>query len=430
MSRVGIREVCGELCEDISFIFNEFGGIERLVGGRPVLLKPNGVHYGPGQATATEFIEALFRVLKDSGIRDLFLMENCTAGNVTRVVFRALGWDKLCRRYGVKAIYLDEGRTVRVKLPDEALPVDLPAFLHHWLVERREECFYLNIPRLKTHSMSHVTLGIKNQQGLLIDKDRMRDHNYNLGRRLVRILRFVRPDFTLIEGITATIYGHFPILRDLKKSIIDTRIIIGSDDILAADTVGARVLGYSSEEIDHMRIAKGYDLGCGDLDRIEIVGDSSVLARFKERYPYMPEVQIPLSIRRIYGKEMACYQGCRGNTEITIDMLAGDYGGRGGWNFVCGKGIDLAELEGLEGDFLVVGPCAVAEVSEWLKERYPGRRIFLIPEHNDLAGVVGKAVRLMRPNIRKILPFSIPMLVYLVVRARIRGLNSRMVNPV
>jgi uncharacterized protein (DUF362 family) len=430
MSRVAIRDLRGDLAGDIRSVFDEFGGIGALVKDRPVLMKPNGVHFGPGQATAFEFLEALFQVLRDSGINDLFLMENCTAGNVTRVVFRALGWDRLCKRYGVKAVFLDEGRTVPVRLPDEDIPISLPAFLHHWLIERRDECFYMGIPRLKTHSMSHVTLGIKNQQGLLIDKDRLTDHNYNLARRLVRILRLFKPDFTLIEGITATIYGHFPILRDLGKSIIDTRILIGSDDVLAADTIGARVFGYTVDEIEHLRLAREYKLGCADLDRIEVAGDASALSRFDQRYPYMPELHIPESITRVYGRERACIEGCRGNTEIAIDMLAADYNGRGGWNFVCGKGIDKAELEGLEGEFLVVGPCAVGEVGDWLKQRYPGRKIFQVPEHNDLANMMGKAMRLMRPNVLKILPISPLTVAWLVFRARLAGLNSRIVNPI
>ena len=426
MPDVVARDLHGDLAADLAAVFAHFRGLPALAAGRPVLIKPNGVHFNPGQATASAFLEALFGLLRDSGLRELYLMESCTAGNLTRVVFRVLGWDRLCRRYGVQPVYLDEGPTRPLLLPDETQPVQIPAFLHDRLLERRAEHFYLSVPRLKTHSMSHVTLGVKNQQGLLIPADRMTDHNFNLGRRLVRILGRFRPDFTLIEGLTATIYGHFPLARDLANSIVNTKVIIGGDDVVAVDTVGARVLGYQAAEIDHLRLAGEAGLGCADLGRIKVIGD---LSRFTERYPYLPDLQIPASVRRIYGREMACVQGCRGNTEMTIDMMLGDYAGRGGWNFVCGKGIAKEELQGLEGDFLVVGPCAAAEVGDYLKQAYPRRRIYIVPEHNDLARMSGKVALLSRPKFWKMLPLMPWTALWLLLQARRRGLLARMITP-
>ena len=422
-----VRDLHGDLNADLAALFDHFSGLKALAAGRPVLIKPNGVHFNPGQATSTEFLEALLGLLRDSGLRDLYLMESCTAGNLTRVVFRVLRWDRLCRRFGVKPVYLDEGKTRPLLLPDETQPVQIPVFLHDRLLERRAEHFYLDVPRLKTHSMSHVTLGIKNQQGLLIPADRMTDHNFNLGRRLVRILGRFRPDFTVIEGLTATIYGHFPLARDLAKSIINTKVIIGGDDVVAVDTVGARILGYEAAEIDHLRRAGEAGLGCADLSKIKVVGD---LSRFTERYPYLPELQIPASVRRIYGREMACLQGCRGNTEMTIDMMIGDYGGRGGWNFVAGKGIAKEELQGLEGDFLVVGPCAAAEAGEYLKQVYPKRRVWIVPEHNDLARMSGKVALLTRPKFWKMLPLMPWTTLWLVLKARRRGILARLISPI
>ena len=36
--------------------------------------------------------------------------------------------------------------------------------------------FYLSLPKLKTHSMATVTLGVKNQQAFPVDADRMGQH--------------------------------------------------------------------------------------------------------------------------------------------------------------------------------------------------------------------------------------------------------------
>jgi uncharacterized protein (DUF362 family) len=426
MPSVVVRDTTENLVADLAAAFDRFGGIKKLAAGRPVLIKPNGVSFGPGQFTATEFLEALFKLLRDSGLSEIFLMEACTAGNITRVVFRALKWDALCKKYGVKAVCLDEGKAQPLLLSGEDRPVRISRFLYERLIKHRAENFYLSAPRLKTHSMSHVTLGIKNQQGLLSPFDRMKDHNFNLGKRLVKILEKFRPDFTLLEGLTATIYGHFPLLRDLGKSIIQTKVIVGGDEVVAVDTVGARIFGYDAKEIDHIRIAGELGLGCADLSKIEVIGD---LSRFKERYPYLPDLQIPVSIRRIYGKQMACTQGCRGNAEAAMDMMCGDYGGRGGWNFVAGKGIDKQELEGLHGPILVVGPCAVEEVGAYLKEKYGGRNLLLVPEHNDLANMSGYVMRLTKVNYFKLVPIPLLASVRALLKATLRGSHARVANP-
>jgi len=426
MNKVAVRDTTENLLADVGALFDSFGGVPGLVGKKAVLLKPNGVHFMPGQATASEFIEAVIRHLRLQGVRDIFLMENCTAGNLTRVVFAALGWDRLCERYGVVPVYLDEGPTRQLTLPDEDVPVRFPAFLYERLIEDRENNFYLSLPRLKTHSMSHVTLGIKNQQGLLIHEDRMKDHNHLLGRRLARILGAVAPDFTMVEGITATIYGHFPILRDLDKSIIDTKVLLAGDDVVAVDTVGARVFGYDAKEVDHIRIAGERGLGCSDLSAIEIEGS---LDRFTERYPYLPDIDVPADIRLIHGKEMACYQGCRGNTEIAMHMFAHDYGGKGGFNIVMGKGVERKDLEGLDGDFLVVGPCAAGQACELIKEMYPGRKMLVVPEHNDLANMSGKLARLMRVNPLQDSPLPLYRAVWLLLKAKLNRTSARLINP-
>jgi uncharacterized protein (DUF362 family) len=426
MPDVILRDTSENLKADVSAIFEHFGGLDKLVKGRPILVKPNGVHFGPSQTTAIEFLDALFSVLRDFGQKQIFFMEACTAGNLTRIVFRAVGWDKLCKRYGVKPVYLDEGKTRPLLLPGEDTPVQFPAFLHERLIERREENFYLAVPRLKTHSMSHVTLAIKGQMGFLIPIDRMKDHNFNLAKRLVRILKAVRPDFTIIEGITANARGHIPVTGDLEKNLIQTKALVGGNDVVAVDSVGAKIFGYDPSEVEHLRLAGESGLGCADLSKIKIIGD---LSRFKERYPYIPEFQIPKDIRRIYGKEMACIQGCRGNTEITIDMMCREHGGKGGWNFVCGKGIDKAELEYLTGDFLVVGPCAANEVGRYLKQKYPNQRVYIVREHNDIQTMSGKVVRLTGISLTDISPIPVPLAVWLFLKSWLKGMNAKVCNP-
>ena len=91
-----------------------------------------------------------------------------------------------------------------------------------------------------------------------------------------------KPDFTLIDGLNAVYYGHYPPTALLDKCIAPLNLLIGGDDILAVDTVGARILGYSVDEVPHLQLARERITGCADLDQIEVAGD---LSPYKTKYP-------------------------------------------------------------------------------------------------------------------------------------------------
>ena len=170
-------------------------------------IKPNAVDAKPYAYTRPEVLEAVIRYWKDAGARNIFVFENSTQCNYTRLVFEITGYAKICKKLGAKAIYLDEEETTEVAFPGKrrAGGYDLNTFrisktVAEKLIAGRSENLYINLPKLKTHSMGVVTLGIKNQWAFPRHEDRGWDHNYNLHSKLADVLALVRPDFTLIEG--------------------------------------------------------------------------------------------------------------------------------------------------------------------------------------------------------------------------------------
>ncbi len=109
------------------------------------------------------------------------------------MVFHATGYSKICRKHGARAIYLDEGPTVAVKLRGEEVQTNIPRRLHDDLIAHREDNFYLGFPTLKTHSMTKVTLGVKNQQAFPVHADRIHNHNAaTLHHRLAALYDLIR----------------------------------------------------------------------------------------------------------------------------------------------------------------------------------------------------------------------------------------------
>ena len=424
---VVVADTTGGLPAAFEAVFVPFGGVGAVIPtGSKVYVKPNGVHFSPGTYTDPVVIDALFGWLRDHGYRRLALMENSTHALATRLMFAVTGYDRIARRHGAEAVYLDEGRTVSYTLDGEESPIRIPRRLFETFIDpaRKPGSFYLSLPKLKTHPMGTVTLGVKNQQAFPIDEDRMHLHNHEtLHLRLARLCRMVQPDFCIIEGVSATFNGHVPPRTLLPESSARLNVLIGGRDTVAVDTVGARALGYSVDEVEHLRLVAEWGLGEGRFDSIDVIGDVS---RFQTRYPSAIQRRFRPDVRIVEGRERACVEGCKGNTECLLEILSNDYPSHGGFSVVFGKGFDDADLEGLPGDILIVGPCAVGERGVELRKCYPDRRVIEVNAHNDLRGITTALTSLMGVRPLDMVPLSRWRTLMVLTHARLRGLNSRL----
>jgi len=424
---VTIADTTSGLPAALEAIFAPYGGVANVIpSGSRVYIKPNGILFSPGMHTDPAVVDALLGWLDDHGYRRPALMENCTQGAATRLVFAVTGYADIARRHGAEVVYLDEGRTVPYTLEGEDAPIRISRRLYETFIDpsRRPGNFYLSLPKLKTHSMTTATLGVKNQQAFPIHEDRMHFHNHDtLHLRLARLYRMVQPDFCIIEGLTAVFHGNAPPRTLLDECSAQLNILIGGQDTVAVDTVGARVLGYTVEEVEHLRLTAEWGLGEGRLERIEVVGD---LGRFHTRYPYTILRRFHPDVRIVEGRERACVEGCKGNSEVILEILTNDYSGQGGFTVVFGKGFQDADLENLEGDILVVGQCAVSERGAELRRRYPKRRIIEVGAHNDLRGIIAGLNTLMKVKTLDMIPLNPLRSSWLLLQARLHGLNSRL----
>jgi len=290
VSTVVIADATLGLGSALEAIFEPHGGIETVIprDGGTVYVKPNGVHFAPHTFTDPAVLEAVLAYLRDHGYTRLAVMESSTGGNFTRLVFRVTGYGELCRRYGAEPVYLDEGPTVEVSLRD-GTRARIARRLNDEILHRQDgpltngagtpragnhssatgRSFYLSLPKLKTHSMATVTLGVKNQQAFPVDADRMVHHNHEtLHLRLAALYALTRPDFCIIEGLTATAHGHFPATALLDECLVPMDVLVGGQDTLAVDVIGARVLGYALDEVEHLRLCAEWGLGEGDIERV------------------------------------------------------------------------------------------------------------------------------------------------------------------
>ena len=418
-----------EMVEDIrgtvGAIFSAMGGAALIKSSGDVYIKPNAVGPQPYSYTRPEVLEAAIGYWYGAGARRVYVIENSTQGALTRTVFEMTGYGGVCKRAGAQPVYLDEDETVSYPFSGkgpaserepkgyESMSFGMPRTVAEKLVEGKDQNLYVSIPKLKTHSMTVVTFGVKNQWGFVPHADRIVDHNYNLHNKLVDLLALVRPDVTLIEGVEGTIYGHYPPLALADKCVRPFKVLIGGLNVVATDVVGARVFGLGIEDVPHLGLAveRGLSGGiekledvpiAGDLDAVENIDLLNEMSEFGGKYPHSLYPAYPDDVRVIVGGEMACTDGCLNASLSGIQLMSLDSGGKGGWTLVTGKGFDDEEVEKLTGRVLVTGGCAVGEVGQKLVTRLGKKNVYLVDGCCDLTGTTEALCHLMR-----VAPFNV-----------------------
>jgi len=424
MAKVAFQDVTQGLGQAVSLIFDSFGGGKKLLkrSGK-VFIKINGVDFKPHVYTSPEIVGSVVRYFFDQGARQVYVIENSTQGNITRLVFEITGMKEMCRKTGAIPVYLDETGEMPMYLPGLERFVEISDFVHEHLIRNRNENLYLSIPKLKSHSMTTVTLGIKNQLGLVHQMSRIADHNFNLHQKLADIFANVQPDFTLVDGLEATNYGHYPPLAQKERCVVPLDVILGGDDPLAVDVVGARFLGFDLEEVEHLRLSAKYKTGESHFDQIEIE-NRDLFEERKQQFTWALLELFPKDVAIIRGKERCCTEGCKRNTEAVLEVFAQDFGGTGGFTILMGKGIDPEEVANLKAPVHIAGDCAIQEWYPELLGRLGKKNLTISPGCNNLAATIDGLARWMRISPLKLVPVNPFKSMKLLLQAKFHGTSA------
>ena len=97
-----------------SAVVSIFRSIEKsgtiLKDSKEVYIKVNGIDFKKHAYTSPEVLKEVIKYLRNKGAK-IYVMENSTQANMTRIVFAINGYKKVCEDLGVQIIYLDEEKT-------------------------------------------------------------------------------------------------------------------------------------------------------------------------------------------------------------------------------------------------------------------------------------------------------------------------------
>lgn len=401
------------------------GAREKLTGCSSVFIKVNAVYFHPHLFTSISLIRAAVEVIRelDPG-KEIFVMDNCSQGNFTRLCFAATGIKKAAKEMRVKCLYLDEEKTVPVSLGDDAPgSYSFPAILHRRLVEERDDSFYLNMPVLKAHCQAQMTAGLKNQMGLLNDEDRARHHNHGLHQKIVDIYAFIKPDLTIIDALKVLARGPMPAGRYVEGLLREKDLVIGGEDTVSVDSVAARVMGHRPEEVRHVRLAGEQGLGTADPREIAVDGE---LPPCGEKVPWEFETHFPDSVRFVTGSEGACYEGCLGHAEQVLELVVNEsrspeaLEGRP-LTIMCGRGFDEEQLLGLAEPVIVLGKCACEEALLRVRAMYD--KVDALDTCGRCDNILNLSLRRLKVSAFDLSPLSAPAVVYHLLAGKLHGLQ-------
>ncbi len=422
---VAVRKVGNDPDSAVRGLFESFPEVDRrLKDSSRVFIKVNAVYFHPHLFTSIPLIRAAVSYIleRDPG-KQVFIMDNCSQGNFTRLCFSATGIDKATKKMGARCLFLDEEKPVQVRLtPGSTEIYSFPGVLHRHLVEDRSGSFYLNMPVLKAHCQAQMTAGLKNQMGLLYDEGRAMHHNHGLHQKIVDIYGFVRPDFTITDAVKVLARGPMPAGRFVEGLLREKGVVLGSDDTVAADAVAAMLMGHEPHEVKHVKLAAEQSLGVAGRDEITIDGELPA----GEPIPWEFDSHLPESVRFVIGNEGACYEGCVGHAEQVLELVVNEQHtpeeleGRT-LTIVAGRGFDDSMLEGLSEPVMVLGNCACEEALERVRASYSA--VDALDTCGRCDNILNIAVRRLKVSAFGLSPVSTPRVLYLLLLGKLHGLQ-------
>ncbi|MEW6349937.1 MAG: DUF362 domain-containing protein [Thermodesulfobacteriota bacterium] len=309
-------------------------GCKGLSGASRVFIKPNIVFWSRtvpfpkwGVITTSRVVEDVVSLLAEHGVTDITIGEGTVVFDpkdmeTARHAHETLGYGVLGQRYGVKSVNVFERPFVPVDLGDGTVL--------NFNRDALESDFVVSIPVLKTHAQTVVSLGIKNIKGLIDIPSRKKCHSADpvkdLNFMVARLADKLPPSLTVLDGIYTTERGPA-----YDGTVRRSNLLVASRDMLSADKVGARLLGYEPGDIPHLAHAARNRNRPVDLSDVEALGErvEELAQPHAYAFEYTEDGSLPLLLAQMgikgvsfpkYDLSLCTY--CSSLTGVTLASIA------------------------------------------------------------------------------------------------------------
>ena len=280
-----------------------------IAPGDRVLIKPNlvqPVNPDSGQITNPKVIEAVARYCLDHGATRVIIGEGPSyyqPASYLRECFTRTGVSEVADRLGIEWVLFDEHSYRTFKGVSDYTPDEFRVTEFVFTCDK-----FIDLPVLKTHYLTTVTLAMKNLKGCLKREDKPLFHRRDLNRAVVELCKIVRPTVNVIDCTPRTVVQQLGAGYSSEGKQSGGGLLIASSDIVAADAVGCALMGIDPAEVRTVTLGAAAGLGESDLTRIDIIGEELKRLKFKVKLP-QEQLRQSFPLLEIIGAERAC-SGC------------------------------------------------------------------------------------------------------------------------
>jgi uncharacterized protein (DUF362 family) len=320
------------------------GGFEKLNKNDRVLIKPNNcfrhrIMPPYGMVTTSWVVDGVVRLLLEHGCQDISIGEGAIIGifdelePYTKQGFKGTGIEKIAKKYGVKLIDFNAGAFNELDLEGTKVQVSRAAL---------DTDFLINVPVLKTHFQTKVSLGFKNMKGCLSKDSKKRFHTSKRLDPLICLLNeAIKSGLVIIDGIYMLEKGPETLAGVAHRK----DLIVASPDIFECDVVGATILGIDPAQVDYLkefaqRHGRSFDIGA-----IQIKGEDIGPLKEQLEWRFEPDQELltPAKITGLsapYPGQTLC-SACGATLALALSTFGKDNPGMdfGGVAFYYGLGL-------------------------------------------------------------------------------------------
>ena len=241
---------------------SSLGGIKRFIStGDLVMVKPNiGWDRTPKQAACTnpQVVKTVVELCLNAGAKEVKVMDNPC--NQARRTYARSGIAAAAKEAGAKVLFPSTHRLKKMALNGE--------WLKEWEVytDFVEADKIINVPIAKTHSLSKLSLGVKNWLGAL-GGNRNQLHQ-KLDQAMIDLAAFFKPCLTVMDGWRILIRNG-----PQGGRLSDTKLyktVVAGVDYIAVDSAAASFFDMTPQDLPYLLIAHQKGFGEPNLEKLTI----------------------------------------------------------------------------------------------------------------------------------------------------------------
>jgi uncharacterized protein (DUF362 family) len=242
--------------ETVPALLEAIGAPDVLSRQARILIKPNLVNASPPPVTLpVEACAALVRTCRQWSAGEIIIAEGTGEKQLTTdEVFVIHGYNRLAKEEGIELVDLNEAELIELHHPQNRV---FPTFMMPRLVM---ESFVLSAAVLKAHSLSTVTLSMKNMIGVAPPAYYQRGGHWKksafhrqMQTSIFELNRYRQPDLAFIDATVGLADYH---LGGPTCEPPVNKLLAGFDPV-AVDAAGSGLLGISWQQVGHIKMADG-----------------------------------------------------------------------------------------------------------------------------------------------------------------------------